>query len=161
MPKSLSKNLLPKLRYILILLVAMVGLWLFSQKPFDPAWLKAQDWNKINWQEIDLRQSIASIDHQIAEAITKTAQEGIKLPEVNNLPKLDEVGSASISAQISTTPEEFWDTLREEGSQAVLSDLAKNAEVSVNNMSVQMMNEARYQYCQGVVKEYERQRQSE
>lgn len=99
----------------------------------------------------------ANLDREVASIIRQTASDGLQLPQIGEWSAVQNLTQATVSASISTTPEEIWKTFREQGSQAVIGGLAQNAQVSVNDISTDVMNEARYQYCTGVVQEYERQ----
>ncbi|MCD8484690.1 hypothetical protein LRY65_04520 [Candidatus Woesebacteria bacterium] len=112
-----------------------------------------------------IQNEVKRIDQQIAAQIRKVGEEGIDFSMFSQVPQVassfQQASQATLSATVSTTPEELWQTLREEGAQAVMGSLAKNAEVSVNDLSTDIMNEARYQYCVGVVEQYEHNRSAE
>ncbi len=141
---------------IALLIGAGMALWFSQYRPASPNLSQANEWSNFSLTKI---QNVGSnLDHEVADLIRQTAKEGIKLPQVSNWSVVKEVSQSTVSATISTSPEEVWKTFREQGSQAVIGGLAQNAQVSVNDVSADVMNEARYQYCVGVVDEYERQR---
>lgn len=99
---------------------------------------------------------VKDMDSQIASTIRSVSENGLQLPQVGGTQVLNDVKSATISASVSTSPEELWKAVREEGAKSVVSSLAQSANVSVNDISADIVHEARYQYCQGVVEEYQR-----
>jgi len=149
------------MRKFLAAVIALIGvggvLWYVAYRPQFPLASQAR-LPQVALNTTQLRSIIQDVDQSVANTIRRTAEEGISWPSVGSWSAVNNLSEATISAQLSTTPGELWRTFREEGSQAVLGGLAKNAEVSVNNVSTQVMNEARYQYCLGVVEEFERTR---
>lgn len=99
---------------------------------------------------------IHSLDEQGAELIRQASQGKMPWQNLNLSEKVTEVSQATVSASVTTTPQELIETWKNEGSQAVLGAVASQAEVSLNGVSTAAVNEARYQYCLGVVKEYEK-----
>jgi hypothetical protein len=144
------------LSFVVMLLAAGAVLWYVQYRPAAPNFSQATTLPVISITQF--KDIGTNLDHDIAEIIRQTAQNGIQLPQIGQWSAVQNVTQATVSASISTSPEEVWQTFREQGSQAVVSGLAKNAQVSVNDISTDVMNEARYQYCTGVVQEYERQR---
>lgn len=140
------------LAWIVMILVGGGLLWLASQNPQMPSFLQAS--SSPDFSQVNVKETIQRFDHELAQVISDTAENGLTLPEVSYF-KLENISQASVSAQVTTSPQELWETLREEGSQAVLKSLGSSAQVSVNNVSTEVMNQARYQYCRGVVDEYE------
>lgn len=63
---------------------------------------------------------------------------------------------ATISAQVSMTPEEIIQIVRTEGTAGLLKRLSEKSTVTVNGLSSSAMEEARYQYCLGVVESHEK-----
>jgi hypothetical protein len=99
---------------------------------------------------------VKDMDSQIAQTIRSVSDNGIQLSQVGSSQVLNDVKSATISASVTTSPEELWKAVREEGAKSVVTSLASSANVSVNDVSADIVHEARYQYCQGVVDEYQR-----
>lgn len=97
---------------------------------------------------------LEKLDTQIAGVIRKAAAGEISLPQVN----LESAMKSTVSATLATTPDEFFRQLREEGAQAALGTVAESLEVQAGAVSTQVLNEARYQYCRGVVESYEKAR---
>lgn len=154
MYSGMSKTFL--LGFVLIVLGG-AALWVVAFRPQWPQFSLAQ--NSEVMLSSDVQSEVTRIDQQLAQKIRDFGEHGIDWQALTSPPQvagsLAKASQATISAQVSTTPEELWRTLREEGSQAVLGTLAKNAEISVNTVSTEVMNEARYQYCVGVVQQYE------
>lgn len=96
----------------------------------------------------DVSSQLQSIDKQVAAAIRTWSDSGFDLGITR---QLDDAANATIAAEVRTSPAELWQQLRTEGSQAVMQSLAKNTEVTVNDVSTEVMEEARYQYCLGVI----------
>ena len=144
--------------FLVLLIGAGLVLWYVKYLPGSPPLSSASVSSRFSLAEI--KRVGSNFDHEIAEIIRTTAENGIKLPEIGSFQAVKQVSQATVSATISTSPEELWKTFREQGSEAVLSGLTKNAQLSVNDVSTEVMNEARYQFCTGVVAEYERQRVS-
>lgn len=94
-------------------------------------------------------------DKTVAQGIRNVADGGFDVEQFLPFDDFQRLGEATVSAQVSLTPEEVWRTFREKGSQAVLTSLGDNVEYQVNDISVSAVNEARYQYCKGVVEAYE------
>lgn len=138
-------------------MIVLVGLGLFLVSQRGGVFSSSLKVPNVSVATTPLRDMAQNIDHSLAQTIRRTADEGISFPRVGSWQAVNEVGQATLSAEISTTPEELWQTLRQEGSQSVLQDIAQSAEFSVNDVSTKVMKEARYQYCVGVVDEYERQ----
>ncbi len=146
-----------------MILVGGAALWYVQFRPGFPDFSQAQTVTAQSDEVVsEVRSEVTRIDQQVADQIRRVAEEGIQLPDWSQVPEVastfQSASQATLSATVSTTPEELWQTLRDQGAQAVLGTVAQNAEVSVNNLSTDIMNEARYQYCVGVVQEYERQR---
>ena len=142
-----------------MLVLAGGVLWYVAFQPENPLASKA-NMPQVPQVSVDttmFRSMITNLDHTLAQGIRQAAENGISLPSVGSWQAVNGLSEATISANFRTSPDELWKTFREEGSQAVLGGLAKNAEVTVNNVSTEVMNEARYQYCVGVVNEFERQ----
>lgn len=141
------------------LLISLGGsaLWVIAFQPQLPQFSFAQG-SSDSFDSAKIESEVHRIDEQIAAKIRELSENGVNwnsLTDQSISTSLEKMSQSTVSATVSTTPEQFWKTLREEGSQAVLANLAKNAEVSVNSVSTNMVNEARYQYCTGVVKQYE------
>lgn len=104
-------------------------------------------------QESDISSSLASIDQNVATHIRTWREDGIETPEILGAvtQSVRNMGQASISATVSTTPQSFWDSLRQQGAQAALGQVVGDAQISVNTVSQNVVDEARYQYCLGVV----------
>jgi hypothetical protein len=104
-------------------------------------------------QETDITSSLASIDQNVATQIRTWREDGIETPEILGAvtQSVQNIGQASISATVSTTPQSFWDSLRQQGAQAALAQVVGDAQISVNAVSQNVVDEARYQYCLGVV----------
>lgn len=103
-------------------------------------------------------QVLGDIDSALAETIRQVASGSVHLPSLPLSNWTERLSTATMSATVSTTPAELWQTLRAEGAAAVAQDLAQNAQVQVGNVSLDVVSEARYQYCVGVVDEYEKRR---
>lgn len=101
----------------------------------------------------DLSSSLTSIDESLAGQIRTWREDGWQPPEILGAVShsVQQAGQSTISATVSTTPEEMWQSFREQGAQAALGQVVESAEVSVNTVSQNVLNEARYQYCLGVV----------
>lgn len=142
--------------FFVIWLLLIVGgvVWYIKYAPESPTFSLA------NFQGDTLSFSpqkfVKDMDSQIADSIRSVSDNGIQLPQVGSSQVLNDVKSATISASVTTSPEELWKAVREEGARSVVSSLASSANVSVNDISADIVHEARYQYCQGVVDEYQR-----
>lgn len=110
-------------------------------------------------QETEISSSLASIDQNLATQIRAWREDGWETPEILGAvtQSVQNVGQASISATVSTTPQSFWDSLRQQGAQAALGDVVGSTQVSVNTVSQNILDEARYQYCLGVVQAHDSQ----
>ena len=62
---------------------------------------------------------------------------------------------ATISATLSTTPERMWEAYQSEGVVGAASELGSTAKFQAGNVSTAVAEEARYQYCLGVVESYQ------
>lgn len=93
---------------------------------------------------------VGDIDQSLASHIRQWREAGWQPPEILGSISSD-VQNATLSATVSTTPQEVWQSFREQGAQAALGQVAQSAEFSVNAVSQNVVNEARYQYCLGVV----------
>jgi len=144
------------LSFVVMLLGAGAVLWHVQYRPSSPNFSQATSTLPIV-SVSQLKDLGTNLDREVAAVIRQTAENGIQFPQIGGWSAVQDMTQATVSATISTTPEEIWQTFREQGSQAVVSGLAKNAQISVNDISTDVMNEARYQYCTGVVQEYERQ----
>lgn len=140
---------------LLMLLVGGAILWSRGYQPWNPGTLQAMRGNREEVSVSSARSVLNDIDSQLAQTIRSAADGGWQW-QVGSEQAVNKLKAATLSAQVTTTPEELWQTFREQGSQAVLHSVAQQAEVSVNGVSVQAVNEARYQYCLGVVETYER-----
>lgn len=136
-----------------MLFLGGIALWWVANQPQRPSWLQA--FKKPQNPQIEVHQLVQQFDHELAEAIKNTAENGVDWPQFST-DQLKNWQQATVSAQVSTTPQELWEMFRQEGSQAVLDTIGQSAQVSVNDISAEMINEARYQYCQGVIEEYQR-----
>ncbi len=138
---------------IWILLIAGGILWWIRYAPESPTLSFAQ----LRRPEIRFspQEFVKNMDTQIAESLRNVRENGLQLPEVGSSQVVNDVKNATLSATVSTTPEELWKTLREEGAQSVVSSLAQSANVSVNDLSADIVSEARYQYCLGVVDQHQ------
>jgi hypothetical protein len=98
-------------------------------------------------------ESLSSIDQSLAVQIRNFREQGWQPPEIlgSVSESVQQAGQATVSATVTTTPEEVWQSFREQGAQAALGQVVNTAEVSVNSVSQNVLNEARYQYCLGVV----------
>lgn len=96
---------------------------------------------------------INSIDKSLASQIRGLRETGWQPPEILGSVSSD-IENATLSAAVNTTPGEVWQSFRDQGAQAAIGNVAKSAEVSVNTVSNTVLNEARYQYCLGVVQGY-------
>jgi len=143
------------LGFVAILLGAGGVLWYLGFRPSNPLASRAEGLSLSGGTE-SIRAIVTDLDHSVAQVIRQTTEDGISWPSVGSWSAVN-LKDATISANISTSPDELWQTFREEGSRAVVESLANSAEMSVNNVSTQVMNEARYQYCVGVVEQYEKQ----
>jgi len=141
---------------IWLLLIAGGVIWYIKYAPESPSLSLANFSGKTPQLDFSPQTFVKDMDSQLAETIRNVSQNGISLPQVGSSQVLNDVKSATLSASVSTSPEELWKTLREEGAQSMVSSLASNANVSVNDISADIVHEARYQYCQGVVDEYKR-----
>lgn len=139
---------------VALLLMGGVLLWFRGYQPWNPASLQAARGVNEGVTLDSAKQVLQNLDSQLGKTIRSAAEEGVQFPQTGQN-TLDSFKQATLSAQVTTTPEELWQTFREQGSQAVLQSVAKQAEVSVNGVSTQAVNEARYQYCLGVVEAYE------
>jgi len=142
---------------IVVILILVGGvLWYIGYRPTNPLAGQAESLS-LEMGSSKVKTIVTDLDHSIAKVIRKTTEEGISWPKVGSWLAVNDFKEASISANVTTSPDELWRTFREEGSRAVMEGLASSAEMSVNNVSTQVMNEARYQYCVGVVEQYEQQ----
>lgn len=142
-----------KLGLFLLLLVGGGLLWWTKFAPDKPAFSLAQ------WlpQNNDWRQTAATADKAVAQGIRDLSEGKVQLGQLFPL-DLTTIGQATLSAEVVVTPEELYRQFREKGSRAVLDSVAENVEWKVNNVSTAAVNEARYQYCKGVVETYEKDR---
>lgn len=136
--------------FLLLLLVGLGGatLWIVKYSPQFPQFSFAAPSVSV---PNSVGQVAAETDKVVAQGIRDLAEGKWKLPE---LPQSG-IGDASVSASVAVTPKEIWSAYRERGSQAVLDTVAQSAEVSVNTVSTKVLNEARYQYCLGVIEQYQ------
>lgn len=103
------------------------------------------------------REYIAKLDTQLADKIKKTAENGISWPKLPGSNVIEQASQASLSATYSTTPEKIWQDINQSGGAGVVQGIANDIELNVNDLSTQVIDEARYQYCLGVVEQYESQ----
>lgn len=144
--------------FALVLLgIAGGALWWVSAQPWAPPVLQARQPSvEVNTESV--RTQVESVDRTLANIVRDAADGKFVASQTLWNNGVQQVQSASISAQFETSPKELWQTLREEGAQAVLKDVAQQTAVSVNGVSTEMITEARYQYCVGVVQQYEQTR---
>ncbi len=144
-----------RLRLLLALLLTIGSgalLWWIQFSPQNPSASLAQFKPVLpGWQE-----TISNADQTVAQGIREVAAGRIKLGDILPVTAWQQVSNATLSAEIVTSPDELWRTWREQGSQAVLQSLGNNVEYKVNDVSAATVNEVRYQYCKGVVEEYEK-----
>ncbi len=142
----------------LLLLLLIVGggglLWWIKFSPYQPTISLAQ---YLPSSTENLAQTAADADRVAAQYIRQLADGQVSLPDLFPL-DLDSIGQATLSAEVAVTPEELWRQFRERGSRAVLDSVAENVEWKVNDVSAATVNEARYQYCKGVVETFEKNR---
>lgn len=102
---------------------------------------------------------LAGIDQSLAQQIRDWRENGWQPPEIlgSISQSVEQAGNSTVSATVTTTPQEVWQSFREQGAQAALGQVAGSAEVTVNSVSQNVLNEARYQYCLGVVEAHETQ----
>lgn len=149
--------LMKKLRFSLALLLlvgAGAALWFIQYRPQFPSFSLASistpaapDWHD----------TVANVDKTVAESIRRFSSGEVKLEDLIALPSIEQISEATLSAKVSTSPEELWQSFRQRGSQAVLEDLGGQIEYSINGVSATAIGEARYQYCLGVVEAYQQQ----
>jgi len=141
---------------IWLLLIAGGVIWYIKYAPESPSLSLANFSQRRPDLAFSPQSFVKDLDSQLADTIRTVSDNGIQLPTVANSQMFNDVKSATLSASVSTSPEELWRAMREEGAKSVVSSLASNANVSVNDISADIVHEARYQYCQGVVAEYDR-----
>jgi hypothetical protein len=142
--------------FFVIWLLLIVGgvVWYIRYAPESPSLSLANlQGDKLSFSP---QKFVKDMDSQIAQTIRSVSDNGIQLSQVGSSQVLNDVKSATISASVTTSPEELWKAVREEGAKSVVTSLASSANVSVNDVSADIVHEARYQYCQGVVDEYQR-----
>ena len=141
--------------WLLLLLVFSGGLlWWIKFSPVKPEF----SWAQYLPGSIDsLQQTAADADKVLAQGIRSLAEGEVELRDIFPL-DISSFSQATLSAEVAVTPEELWRQFRERGSRAVLDSVAENVEWKVNNVSAATVNEARYQYCKGVVETFEKQR---
>lgn len=144
-----------KIRFLLIVLVVLGAggaLWWVQNTPNlpQPSFAQLSVNVPTNW-----RAAASLADRTIAQGIRGVAQNGIHFDQIVPIEDFRKLGQATVSAEVSLTPEELWQTFREQGSQAVLTTVGNKVEYEVNGVSATAVNEARYQYCKGVVDAYE------
>jgi hypothetical protein len=105
-------------------------------------------------QNLEVGDTVRALDGQVANMIRTPnfnfSDVAITWPEA-----FTQAGNSTISATFATTPAEFWQNLREKGAQEALGTVVSQAQVQAGEVSVDVVNEARYQYCKGVVSAYE------
>jgi hypothetical protein len=143
-----------KLALFLLLIAGGGLLWWIQFSPNHPSFSLAQ---YLPTSPGGLQQTAADADKVIAQGIRSVAEGGIELKDIFPL-DLNSLSQATLSAEVAITPEELWRQFRERGSRAVLDSVAENVEWKVNDVSAATVNEARYQYCKGVVETYEKSR---
>lgn len=102
---------------------------------------------------------ISGLDKSLATQIRQLRESGWQPPEIlgSISSGVEGAAQATLSATVSSSPQEIWDSFRKQGAQAALGQVVESAEVSVNSVSQNVVNEARYQYCLGVVEAREKQ----
>ena len=101
-------------------------------------------------QNLDWSQAMKAADSTVANGIRAAARGEIKLPSALTNP-IHTVSSATISASIAITPQELSKLIQEKGAQGALSELTNRIQVSAGDLGANVIDEARYQYCLGVV----------
>lgn len=150
------------LRFFLSLILVAggaVALWWVQFRPQSPEAAQAQTslTEQIQFSQISegsAKDLLTQVDSRIAQVIRQVGAGQFSLPKFD-------VGSAmdtTVSAKISTTPDQFLKQMREEGAQAALGSVAQSVEMQVGEVSTEFVDQARYQYCKGVVETYESRR---
>ncbi len=106
----------------------------------------------------EVQESVRGIDRSLASQIRHWREEGWQAPAILSAvtESVEQASETTVSATVSTTPGEVWQSFRDQGAQAALGEVLGTTEVSVNAVTQNAVNEARYQYCLGVVDAYER-----
>lgn len=110
---------------------------------------------KPSLDSVQVKESMQELDGQVANMIRTPSAinfEGLpfRWPDA-----VTQASNTTMSATFSTTPAEFWQNLREKGAQEALGTVVSQAQVQAGEVSADIVNEARYQYCKGVVTAYE------
>ncbi len=141
------------LRFLMSLILIGAGaaaIWWIQFRPQAPQATQAQV-QVPSFEQESIKSVLGQVDTQVAGVIRGFGDGDFSLPKL-------QVGSAmetTISAKFSTTPDQLLKQIREEGAQAALGTVAKNVEMQVGDVSSEFVDQARYQYCKGVVESYE------
>lgn len=131
--------------------VAGVALWRY----YPTLAQAAPGWFSNDPQLPDVSSSLKSLDKSGAQFIRRLAAGEVKPLESISEKVTTSVSDATISATLSTTPERVWQAYQTEGVSGALGELGGTAQVQVGNVSAAAAEEARYQYCLGVVESYQ------
>lgn len=152
---SYTDNVLRIKLALFLLLIAGGGLlWWIEFSPNKPSFSLAQ---YLPTDTESFKQTAADADQALAQGIRSVAEGEVQLQDIFPF-DLTDLSRATLSAEVAVTPEELWRQFRERGSRAVLDSVAENVEWKVNDVSAAAVNEARYQYCKGVVETFEKSR---
>lgn len=152
-------KLLQNLRFVLFALILAAGagvIWTVRAAGKDIPAAFAQSLNQtMKMKDFEVGDSVRAIDGQVAGMIRTPS--GLNLNNLNfSLPQaVTDATNSTISATFATTPAEFWQNLREKGAQEAVSTVVTQAQLQAGEVSADIVNEARYQYCKGVVTAYE------
>lgn len=142
-----------KFRFVLFaLLIAagVLGVWLVQNSGL-PTQVSAQSVSLPQKQAV--LESLRGIDGQLAQQIRSFDTQSFttfSLPQ-----SIADASQATLSATFSTSPTQLWQDIRQNGAQAAVGTVMTQAKIQVGDISADVMNEARYQYCRGVVETYE------
>jgi hypothetical protein len=148
-------NLLQNMRFVLMALFVAAGVgvvwWVRNSGQDIPSVFASSS----SLDASQVKESMAQLDGQVANMIRTPSAvnfEGLpfRWPE-----SVTQATNSTVSATFSTTPAEFWQNLREKGAQEALGTVVSQAQVQAGEVSADIVNEARYQYCKGVVTAYE------
>ncbi len=143
-----------RFRFVFFLLLLVIGAaLLWGVQVFGGGASNAAAMN-LSFSQPDWRSSVQSLDEQVAQMIRspqwRSGSMDFSLPEM-----VQSAASTTLSATFSTTPKEFWQSVRERGAQEAVGEVLTQAQLQAGAVSVDVVNEARYQYCKGVVSAYE------
>lgn len=111
--------------------------------------------NTSQLKELEVSDTVRELDGQVANMIRTPTSIDLSNLDFSFPQMVSDATNSTISATFATTPAEFWQNLREKGAQEAVSTVLTQAQIQAGDVSVDIVNEARYQYCKGVVTSYE------